>query len=143
MANNFPVLLVEDNKIDVMMVKRVWKINKITNPLFVVSSCNECLDYLRNQGKYKDREEFPRPGIILMDIQMTGMDGIECLKIIKQDPNLKIIPVIMLTLSQDEKNIIRSYQFGCNTFIQKSLDFDKFAETVRQILLYWNLSELA
>lgn len=138
----FPILLVEDNKHDVTFVKRAWKINKITNPLFVVPHGEACLQFLRNEGKYSDPEKFPRPGIILMDIQMPVMDGIECLGNIKKDEQLKTIPVIMLTTSDEEIDRIRSYQIGCNTFIKKPVNFDKFTNAIREIQIYWTLSEL-
>lgn len=139
---NFPILLVEDNKHDVRFVQRAWQINRITNPLFVVPHGQACLDYLRNQGEYSNVQQFPRPGIILMDIRMPVMDGIECLHIIKLDPDLKSIPVIMLTTSKEDADRVQSYQLGCNTFVQKPVDFERLAEAVRAIHIYWTLSEL-
>lgn len=139
---DFPVLLVEDNKHDVIFIKRAWKIHRITNPLFAVPHGEACLQFLRHEGDYVNPEKFPRPGIILMDIRMPVMDGVECLDILKKDPQLKTIPVIMLTTSKEEEDRLRSYQLGCNTFIQKPVDFDNFSNAIRNIQIYWTMSEL-
>ncbi len=139
---NFPVLLVEDNKHDVMSMKRAFKKHNIANPLFVVPHGQACLDFLRNEGKYDDPDEFPTPGIIIMDIRMPVMDGISCLREIKSDEQLKLIPVIMLTTSKQDEDRVISYDLGCNTFIQKPVDFNKFSEAVAAIHLYWKLSSL-
>ena len=88
---NFTVLLVEDSKHDVRIVRRAWRKSKISNPLVVVPHGQACLDYLRHQGQYSDPKQYPRPGIILMDIRMPIMDGIECLQTIKADPDLKAL----------------------------------------------------
>jgi two-component system response regulator len=140
MSNSFAVLLVEDNKHDVRFVERAWKQNNITNALFVVPHGQACMDYLRHEGEYSDANQFPRPGIILMDIRMPMMDGIECLQAIRADPNFKLIPVIMLTTSKQDEDHIRSYELGCNTFIEKPVDFAKFSEAIRTIQVYWTLS---
>jgi two-component system, response regulator len=138
----FPVLVVEDNKHDVVAINRAWKQNNITNPLFVVPHGQACLDYLRHIDEYSDVSQFPPPGIILMDVRMPVMGGIECLEAIRADPHLKIIPVIMLTTSKEDEDRIRSYELGCNTFIEKPVDFEKFSTAIRTIQLYWTLSSL-
>ncbi|HSH01339.1 MAG TPA: response regulator [Anaerolineae bacterium] len=138
----FPILLVEDSKHDVRFVKRAFKMNNIPNPLHVVPHGQACLDYLYHRGDYTDHDAFPRPGIILMDIRMPVMDGIECLRHIKSDDDLSLIPVIMLTTSREDTDRVLSYKLGCNTFIQKPVDFPKFAEAVNGIQSYWSLSEL-
>ena len=140
--NNFPILLVEDNKHDVRIARRAWRVNRISNPLYVVPHGQACLDFLRHENKYSDPLQFPRPGIILMDIRMPIMDGIECLQAIKSDPKLKVLPVIMLTTSKEDADRVRSYKLGCNTFIQKPVDFDKMIKAMQAIHLYWNLAEL-
>lgn len=138
----FSVLLVEDNKHDVRAIERAWRINNITNPLIIVPNGRICLDLLHRVGEYANAKFSTNPGIILMDIRMPVMDGIECLQQIKSDPSLKMIPVIMLTTSKEDEDRIKSYQLGCNTFIQKPVDFEKLAQTVNQIHVYWTLSEL-
>lgn len=141
-TKKFHVLLVEDNRHDVRFLQRAWSVNKITNPLHVVPHGQACLDYLLHQDTYNDAAEHPRPGIILLDIRMPVMDGIECLRRIRELPELKRIPVIMLTTSKEEEDLIRGYELGCNSFMQKPVDFEKLAEAVRIINLYWTLSEL-
>ena len=138
----FAVLLVEDNKHDVRFVRRAWKKNNITNPLFVVPNGQECLDYLRHEGDYANADDCPRPGIILMDINMPVMDGIECLRAIRADPDLRLLPVVMLTTSKQDEDRIQSYELGCNTFIEKPVDFEKFSAAIRGIQVYWTLSVL-
>ncbi|MGB0384554.1 MAG: response regulator [Ardenticatenaceae bacterium] len=140
--NHFPILLVEDNKHDVRIARRAWRVNRISNELYVVPHGQACLDFLRHEGKYSDPKQFPRPGIILMDIRMPVMDGIECLQAIKSDPQLQLLPVIMLTTSKEDADRVRSYKLGCNTFIQKPVDFDKMVEAMKAIQLYWGLAEL-
>ena len=140
--DGFPILLVEDNKHDIKFVQRAWKIHQISNPLMVVPHGQACLDYLRNQGDYTDKEKNPHPGIILMDIRMPVLDGIETLKLIKSDPNFQTIPVIMLTTSKEERDRVESYKLGANTFIQKPVDFENFADAIRAVKVYWTISEL-
>jgi CheY-like chemotaxis protein len=141
-VQKFPVLLVEDSRHDVRFVRRAWKQNQLTNPLYVVPHGQACLDFLQHEGKYTDATQAPRPGIILMDIRMPVMDGIECLGRIKANPDLKHIPVIMLTTSEQASDRALCYKLGCNTFIQKPISFEKFATAVRTIHLYWTLSQL-
>ncbi|GJM40193.1 MAG: response regulator [Ardenticatenaceae bacterium] len=138
----FHVLLVEDNKHDVRFVKRAWTQNNITNPLKVVPNGQACLDYLLHQGNYTDKQANPLPGLILLDIRMPVMDGIECLRRLKEIPQLRRIPVVMLTTSKEEEDLIRGYELGCNSFIQKPVDFERLSDAVRIINLYWTLSEL-
>ncbi|MCP4536891.1 MAG: response regulator [Chloroflexi bacterium] len=141
-ADPFPILLVEDSKHDVRFVRRAWRINRITNPLFIVPHGQACLDFLHHRGEYGDGKVCPRPGIVLMDIRMPVMDGIECLQAIRSDPEFKTLPVIMLTTSREDQDRVHSYELGCNTFIEKPVDFDKFSAAVRAIQVYWTLSTL-
>jgi two-component system, response regulator len=142
MVQGFAVLLVEDNKHDVRFVERAWSQNGISNPLYVVPHGQACLDYVRHEGNYAESHLYPRPGIILMDIRMPIMGGIECLQAIRADPYLRLIPVIMLTTSKQDEDHIRSYELGCNTFIEKPVDFNQFSEAIRAIQQYWTLSVL-
>ncbi len=143
MRSAVPVLLVEDDKVDVMTVQRAFKKNKITNPLFVVSNGEEALEYLRRTGPYSDPANAPRPGIILLDLNMPVMNGLELLKILKADEDLKRIPVIALTTSREEEDRIESFNLSVAGYIIKPVEFDKFVEAVRLIDLYWTLSELS
>lgn len=142
MAKQFHVLLVEDNRHDVRFVQRAWAEKRIANPLHVVPHGQACLDFLLHQGDYANGDQFPRPGIILMDIRMPVMDGIECLRKIRTLPDHKRIPVIILTTSKEEEDLILGYELGCNAFMQKPTCFEKLMEAVHTINSYWALSEL-
>lgn len=143
MTGSFPILLVEDDQVDVMTVKRAFREAKITNLLFVVGNGEEALNFLRHGGAYaKPDNPAPRPGIILLDLNMPVMDGIEFLKIVKNDDDLKRIPVVVLTTSTEESDRLKSYDFSVAGYIAKPVDFKKFVEAIRIIDLYWTLSEL-
>ncbi|MDD2654931.1 MAG: response regulator, partial [Candidatus Omnitrophica bacterium] len=99
----------------------------------------EALDFLRHQGKYEDAVLAPRPGLVLLDINLPKVNGLEVLKKIKEDADFKRIPTVMLTVSKRDEDIVKSYNYGCNSFIQKPLEFEKFVELVREVGLYWGL----
>ena len=142
MRENIPILLVEDDLVDVKTVKRALKENKITNPLYVAGHGEEALAYLRREGEHADRSGSPKPGIILLDLNMPVMNGIEFLRVIKADDNLKRIPVIVMTTSHEESDRVESYGLGVAGYVIKPVDFPKFVEAVRVIDLYWTLNEL-
>jgi len=143
MRSNVPILLVEDDQVDVMTVERAFKMNKIINPLFVCSNGEEALKFLCHEGTYSDQEKAPRPGIILLDLNMPIMNGIEFLKIIKADDYLKRIPVVVLTTSKEEEDRVESFKLSVAGYIIKPVEFEKFVEAVKLIDLYWTLSELS
>jgi CheY-like chemotaxis protein len=143
MKNNIPILLVEDDQVDVMTVERAFKKSKILNPLYVASNGEEALAYLRHAGAYKDPESSPRPGIILLDLNMPVMNGVEFLKAVKADGDLRRIPVIVLTTSREEEDRLQSFDLSVAGYIIKPVEFDKFVESVRLVDLYWTLSELS
>ena len=97
------------------------------------------IDFLWHKGKYRDSEDLPRLGLILLDINLPRVNGLEVLKKIKEDSQLKKIPVVMLTVSRRDADILRGYENGCNSFVQKPLEFNKFVDVVKQIELYWGL----
>ncbi|MHC4114401.1 MAG: response regulator [Planctomycetota bacterium] len=130
-----PILLVEDDEVDAMTVRRALKDLKVTNSLVHKVNGEEALDYLRN-----DSEE--KPCVILLDLNMPKMNGIEFLKIAKNNEQLKKIPVAVLTTSKGERNIIESFEFSVAGYIVKPVDYEKFVEAIRVINLYWTLSEL-
>lgn len=142
MRDNIPILLVEDDQVDVMTVQRAFKKNRITNPLFVCSNGEEALKFLRHEGIYSDPEKSPRPGIILLDLNMPVMNGIEFLKVVKSDDDLRRIPVIVLTTSKEEEDRFKSFSLSVAGYIIKPVEFEKFVEAVKLIDLYWTLSEL-
>lgn len=132
------ILLVEDNPDDVELALHALKKNNIVNHVEVVRDGQEALDYLFCKGKYSNSTH-PLPGLILLDLKLPKVDGIEILKNIKVDRKLKLIPVVVLTSSKEERDIIESYNLGVNSYIRKPVDFDQFVETVKHIGFYWLL----
>jgi CheY-like chemotaxis protein len=135
MKNLKPILFVEDNSIDVMTIKRAFMELKVTNPLVHKVNGAEALEYLKNKSNKK-------PCVILLDLNMPKMSGIEFLKIIKTDDELRRIPIVVLTISEEERDITESFQLSVAGYIVKPVDYKKFVEAVRTINLYWTLSEL-
>jgi len=124
------VLLVEDDEGDVLMTREAFEHFKVRNPLHVVSDGEQALQFLRQTGPFADA---PRPGLILLDVNLPRRSGLEVLAELKQDPDLLLIPVVMLTTSQAEEDILRSYSLHANAFITKPVDFEQFIEVIRQI----------
>ena len=133
------ILLVEDNLDDVMITKRALKEAKVINELHIVRDGQEAIDFLQHTGSHAEAAKSPRPGLILLDVNLPKLNGIDVLMRIKQDPHLRRIPVIMLTMSKREEDVIKSYDNGCNSFIQKPVEFDRFVRLVQEIGLYWGL----
>jgi len=128
-------LLVEDDRIDAMTVKRALKDLKVTNQLVHTVNGEEALDYLRNESNKK-------PCVILLDLNMPKMNGIEFLKIAKGEEELKKIPVVVLTTSREEQDVTESFNLSVAGYMVKAVDYKKLTETIRTIDLYWTLSEL-
>jgi CheY-like chemotaxis protein len=124
------VLLVEDDDGDVLMTKEAFEYHKIRNRLHVVRDGEEALQFLRREGEYSDA---PRPGLILLDLNLPRRDGREVLAELKNDPELSLIPVVVLTTSEAEEDIVRSYRLHANAYVSKPVDFDRFIEVVRHI----------
>lgn len=139
---DFVVLMAEDDEHDIIATKRAWKANRMANPLYIVNDGEECLDYLYRRGSYSDPVTSPPPGILLLDINMPKMDGLETLKAIRESREFRHLPVIMLTTSQAEEDRIKSYAFGANAYIVKPIGFDNFSEAIRTINQFWKLVEL-
>lgn len=135
MRTKKPILLVEDDYVDATTVKRALKDIKVTNPLHLVGNGEEALDFLRNGKNGK-------PCIILLDLNLPKMNGIEFLEIAKKDKYLKRIPVVVLTTSMDEQDIIDSFNFSVAGYMIKPVDYLQFVETIRTLDVYWTLSEL-
>ena len=130
-----PVLLVEDDQVDAMTVKRAFRDLKVTNPLIHKLNGEEALEYLRGEGNLK-------PCVILLDLNMPKMNGIEFLKIAKADDELKKIPVVVLTTSKSDEDRVETFGLSVAGYMLKPTDYKKFVETIRVIDLYWALSEL-
>jgi len=124
------VLLVEDDPGDVLMTREAFEFYKIRNPLHVVSDGEQALHFLRRDGAFADA---PRPGLILLDVNLPRVSGLEVLAELKKDPELLHIPVVMLTTSQADEDILRSYQLHANAYVSKPVDFEQFIAAIRQI----------
>lgn len=130
------ILLVEDNEDDIVLEREALADAKLVNLMCVVRDGEEAMAYLRGHGKYEGAQV---PGLILLDINMPKKNGFEVLNEIKSDPTLMHIPVVMLTTSDSEADIVKSYSKGACSYITKPMDFDKFRDVVRQFALYWAL----
>lgn len=133
------ILYVEDNPLDVELTLEAFKENKLANQLVVVNDGVEALEYLKLEGQFKDRT-IGNPDFILLDLKMPRMDGMEFLAIIKKDARFKRIPVIMLTSSREEKDLIRGYDLGVNSYVVKPVDFNALTEVVKQIEAFWAIT---
>jgi two-component system, response regulator len=133
------ILLVEDNPDDAELALRSLKKNKLANNILVVTDGEEALDFIFARGAFSDRKVENGPKVILLDLKLPKVDGLEVLRAIRSDPRTKIFPVVVLTSSREEKDIVESYRLGVNSYIVKPVDFDKFVTTVRDLGLYWLL----
>ncbi|AFN73489.1 response regulator receiver protein [Melioribacter roseus P3M-2] len=138
-AQPVDILLIEDNQNDIELTLRALKKNGIANHIYVVNDGEEALDFLYCRNKYAKRNPNNTPKIILLDLKLPKVDGLEVLKALKSDPDKKIIPVIVMTSSDQEKDMIESYKLGVNSYIKKPVDFEQFVESVRQVGMYWLL----
>ncbi|MEU0793694.1 response regulator [Amycolatopsis sp. NPDC005961] len=128
------ILLVEDDPGDVLMTREAFEYHKIRNALHVASDGVEALEFLNRKGRFG---KAPRPGLILLDLNLPRKDGRELLGEIKQDPDLRTIPVVVLTTSEADEDIVRSYDLHANAYVTKPVDFEKFVEVVRKIDDFW------
>lgn len=131
------ILLVEDNPDDEALTIRALKKNNLVSDLKVVRDGAEALDFLFCRGKYRDRAPDQHPRVILLDLKLPKVDGLEVLKALQADETLRVLPVIILTTSNEDKDIMSSYQLGANSYIRKPVDFDEFLEALRQLGMYW------
>jgi CheY-like chemotaxis protein len=130
------ILLAEDNPNDVELTLAAFSEHNLANEVFVVSDGEEALHYLLRRGRFKDRAN-GNPAVVLLDLKMPKVDGLEVLRAIKQDENLKKIPVIMLTSSREEPDLLRSYQLGVNAYVVKPVGFQAFMDAVKQLGAFW------
>ena len=131
------ILMADDDDEDRMMTKKAWDNSRLANDLRFVEDGEELMEYLGRRGEYADPASSPRPGLILLDLNMPKMDGREALREIKSTPELRRIPIVVLTTSKAEENIFRSYDLGANSFISKPVTFDRLAAIIQQIGTYW------
>ena len=131
------ILLIEDNRMDVELILDAFREARLGNQIHVVRNGQEALDYLFGQGEYADRQAFPLPDLILLDLKMPGIDGHEVLRRVKETPGLKRLPVVVLTSSREEGDRALSYDNGANSYLVKPVSFEGFLEVVRQVADYW------
>src|SRR5579862_1340413 len=130
------ILLAEDNENDIELTLEAFRQNDLGNVVDVVRDGSEALDYLFRRGKFTSRPEM-EPDAILLDIKMPRVDGLEVLKVLKQDPVLKVIPVVMLTTSREDSDLLKCYDYGVNSFVVKPMDFAEFVRCVKTMGLFW------
>jgi len=138
--NDVEILLVEDNTYDAEMTIRALKKMNLANSLVRVQDGGEALDFLFGRGAYSSREISNRPRVILLDIKMPRIDGIEVLRQIKSNENTKTIPVVIMTSSKEDQDVVTSYHLGANGYVVKPVDFEGFARAVSSLGFYWLLT---
>jgi len=131
------LLLVEDNPDDEMLTIRALKKHNLVNEVVVARDGQEALDYLFGEGEYEARGGEELPQVILLDLKLPKVDGLQVLERIRANPRTRAVPVVVLTSSNEERDIIRSYDLGANSYVRKPVDFEQFVEAARQLGLYW------
>lgn len=131
------ILLVEDNPDDVELTRRAFKKGNVANDMMVVTDGAEAVDWLFGTGKYEGRDTGIQPAVILLDLRLPKLDGIEVLKRIRSDERTRLLPVVILTSSKEEIDLLNGYKEGANSYIRKPVDFDQFIQAAQQLKLYW------
>lgn len=139
MGNPVEILLVEDNPNDVELALHALRAHKIANHIEVVRDGAEALDFVFGTGPYAGRKIEDGPRVILLDLKLPKVDGLEVLRQIKSNPETHVIPIVVLTSSAEDRDIVESYRLGVNSYITKPVDFEQFSEAVRHLGLYWLL----
>jgi CheY-like chemotaxis protein len=131
------ILLVEDSQDDVDLALHTLRREKLANHIFVARDGEEALDFIFCRGAFSHRSFDHPPKLVLLDLKLSKADGMEVLKQVKSDPRTKVIPVVIMTSSKEERDLVASYHLGANSYIQKPVDFEQFRETVKTVGLYW------
>jgi CheY-like chemotaxis protein len=131
------ILLVEDREDDILLIRRAFATASLKNPFHVVRTGEEALDYLSGRGRYSNRAEYPLPALVLLDLKMPGIDGFEVLTWIRQQEGIRALPVVVLTLSSEMRDVNRAYKLGANSFFVKELDFNGTVDFSTLLRSYW------
>ena len=137
------ILIVEDNDDDVALIRRAFKQCKISNDLKFLADGQTAVEYLAGEGQYKDRDTYPLPILILLDLKLPRKSGLEVLAWMKHESLVKRIPVVVLTSSKESKDVNRAYDLGVNSYLTKPVEFAELRTTVEQVHLYWTLTNVA
>jgi two-component system, response regulator len=137
MTGDIEILLVDDNSSDVELTLRELRKHKLANRIHVAEDGEEALDFLFHRAKYKGLSLIERPKVILLDLKLPKVDGLEVLKAIRADERTRSIPVVILTSSKEQQDLIKGYRLGVNAFIQKPVDFEQFRKVIRDIGMFW------
>jgi two-component system, response regulator len=131
------ILLVEDNADDVDLTLRALRKNKIANDVIVVRDGVEALDYLFAAGQYAGRDPAALPQVVLLDLKLPRLDGLQVLERVRANPNTRLLPIVILTSSTEQRDLLTGYTLGANSYIRKPVDFEQFVDAVHQLGLYW------
>ena len=131
------ILLVEDNPDDVDLTLRALKRNNIVNEVVLAGDGVEALDYLFGTGAYAGRDTSATPRVVLLDLKLPKIDGLEVLRRLRSDERTKLLPIVVLTSSKEQQDLVESYSLGANSYVRKPVDFNQFVEAIRQLGLYW------
>src|SRR4029450_1721438 len=133
------ILLVEDNADDVDLTLRALRKNKIANDVIVVRDGVEALDYLFAAGQYAGRDPAALPQVVLLDLKLPRLDGLQVLERVRANPNTRLLPIVILTSSTEQRDLLTGYTLGANSYIRKPVDFEQFVDAVHQLGLYWRV----
>ncbi|WP_421779917.1 response regulator [Kiloniella litopenaei] len=139
MHETINVLLCEDSEHDILATKRAWKKFNIANPLFIVNDGVACMNFLTNKEEYTDLEDAPPISLLLLDLNMPKMGGLEVLKAVRNTPEIRHLKIVVLTTSQSDEDQVSSYDHCVNAYITKPIIFENFAETMNKINMFWSL----
>jgi len=131
------ILVCDDSEDDILLIRRAFEKALLTNPLFAVRSGDEAILYLKGEGKYSRRDEYPLPDLLLLDLKMPGKDGFDVLRWIRQQPGIKNLRVVVLTGSRDLGDVNQAYQLGANSFMVKPSEFENYVELGKNLVTYW------
>ena len=139
LSENTAILLVEDNPDDEELTLLAFRNSRIANPIYIARDGAEALDFLFRQGAYADRDQRSNPRLVLLDLKLPKIGGLEVLRRLRAEPATQALPIVVLTTSNQDEDIVNSYRFGANSFIRKPVEFGKFNEAIRELGYYWLL----